>query len=109
MRCHGQNVLTWSIVLCRIISYRIVLYRIVLCRIVSYRIVSQICCQVFKFGWASSNVPPLVGIGLIELPNSRWATAHPARSLAASLHCIDSYRILLYSIGLHRIISYQKK
>ena len=28
---------------------------------------------------------PLVGIGLTELPNSRWAKAQPAHPLAASL------------------------
>ena len=32
------------------------------------------------------NLPPLVGIGLTELPNSGWAKAHPAHPLAASLN-----------------------
>ena len=32
------------------------------------------------------NLPRQGGIGLIELPNSRWAKAHPAHLLAASLH-----------------------
>ena len=33
--------------------------------------------------WAKS--APLVVIGLTELPNSGWAKAHPAHSLAAAL------------------------
>ena len=34
--------------------------------------------------WAKS--VPLIIIGLIELPNSEWAKAHPAHMLVASLH-----------------------
>ena len=32
------------------------------------------------------NLPTLVGIGLTETPNSRWALAHPAQPLTASLN-----------------------
>ena len=48
------------------------------------------CRWVFNSGWASSKlvgkICPLVLIGLTELPNSGWAKANPAHSLAASLH-----------------------
>ena len=51
----------------------------------------QRCQWAFKSGWASSNVVgiicPLIVIGLTELPNSRWAEAHPAHPLATSLLC----------------------
>ena len=51
---------------------------------------NQRCRWVFKSGWSSSNTvgiigPLLVGIGLSETPNSRWAKAHPAHPLTASL------------------------
>jgi hypothetical protein len=39
------------------------------------------------------NLPPLVGIGLNELPNSRWAKPHPGHTLGASL-LISSKRIV---------------
>ena len=49
----------------------------------------QRCRWDFKSGWASSNVVGticlLVVIWLTELPNSGWAKAHPAHSLAALL------------------------
>ena len=53
-------------------------------------VILQRCHWVFKSGWATSNVvgiicPPLVVIGLTELPNSGWAKAHPAHPLAAAL------------------------
>ena len=50
----------------------------------------QRCRWAFKSGWASSNVVgiiyPLIVIGLTELPNSKWAKAHPAHPLEAALH-----------------------
>ena len=60
--------------------------------------------KVFKSGGASSNVvgiicPPLVGIGLTELPNSRGAKASPALPLTTALH--------MTRLKLHRL--YQLK
>ena len=57
---------------------------------------SQLCRDAARFSnpggkavmwWAKS--APLVIIGLTELPNSRWALAHPAHLLAAPLTDYD--------------------
>ena len=45
--------------------------------------------------WAQS--APLVGIGLTEPPNSGWTKAHPAHPLAASLHYILCFKVLVGS------------
>ena len=38
--------------------------------------------------WWALSAPPLVRIGLTELPNSRWAKAHSAHPLAALLEIV---------------------
>ena len=68
----------------------------------------QIRLKVWKSGGPSSNVVgiicPLIGIGLTELPNLRWAKAHPAHPLVASLWnkntMKDNQLLLLHSFKL---------
>ena len=54
--------------------------------------------------YGGHNLPPLVGIGLTELPNSGWPRAHPAHQLTASLHIADISVPLPYPPRLVKVI-----
>ena len=42
--------------------------------------------------------PPLVGIGLGDFPNSRWAKAHPSYRITGQLHEVFTLLNFLYPL-----------